>query len=500
MFAVSHTTFAHHVFTPIVLGFLMAFVAMQAAMASPKHRPDGAIPIKSICDLQAIQNNLSGSYVLSNDIDANDFTCNNGVKFNFVPIGDDANSFVGILDGRGFEVRNLTINSSAEYVGLFGEIYVGGKVTNLRVSNASISATNSEDSFVGIVAGENWGTVTASSVQGLVTATGGVEEVHLGGLVGNNNALISSSQANVTVSATDESLGTVIAGGAIGLSCCYSYGSTVSQLSATGTVVAVGHRPCCCCPSVVGGLIGTSGSRLSQSYASVSVVGGSEAWVGGLLGNGSEEIDSSFSTGRVSGGKKSIVGGLIGKLGYGTVAESYSLGRVKVGAGGALGGLVAELDQSGIVANSYWDVESSGTNVSAGGVGLTTKQMTVGTYNSDGTLTNFVGFDPTVWMPSVKKNKAYPYYPSLWARVPTCFPSAPCSITRWRTRGIADKPPRSMCAIKSCRRSITKLATGCMVMIVAAAASPDMRILCIVRLRCPASTTRAQRVRVVAST
>ena len=59
----------------------------------------------------------------------------------FIPIGNSQNPFTGSLNGDGFAINNLTINSSAAYVGLFGMIGSGGSVQNLGIGNISLTAT-----------------------------------------------------------------------------------------------------------------------------------------------------------------------------------------------------------------------------------------------------------------------------------------------------------------------------------------------------------------------
>ena len=60
------------------------------------------ILISTASNLQAINDNVSGSYILVKDIDL--------IGVNFTPLGNDASSFDGIFDGGGFTIRNLTIN------------------------------------------------------------------------------------------------------------------------------------------------------------------------------------------------------------------------------------------------------------------------------------------------------------------------------------------------------------------------------------------------------
>ena len=84
-----------------------------------------------------------------------------------------------------------------------------------------------------------------------------------------------------------------------------------------------------------------SGS-ISTSYATGAVIGSGA--VGGLCGYNSSSISTSYATGAVSG--------------------NYSVG-----------GLCGENNYEGSIIRSYWDKDTSGQEVSAGGWGLTTEQM-----------------------------------------------------------------------------------------------------------------------------
>src|SRR4051794_9586504 len=69
--------------------------------------------IRTVTQLQAMKDNLAGSYCLANDIDAHTIS-------NFVPVGTQANPFTGRFFGNGHVIRRLTISTSAAFVGLFG--------------------------------------------------------------------------------------------------------------------------------------------------------------------------------------------------------------------------------------------------------------------------------------------------------------------------------------------------------------------------------------------
>ena len=104
----------------------------------------GYTVIKTAQDLDNIRNNLSGKYILMNDIDLSSYS-------NWDPIGENnASAFNGILDGNGYTISNLTINRPNEnYVGLFGVIKGSVEIKNLSLENIDIYGEN----YVGGLAG-----------------------------------------------------------------------------------------------------------------------------------------------------------------------------------------------------------------------------------------------------------------------------------------------------------------------------------------------------------
>ena len=96
--------------------------------------------------------------------------------------------------------------------------------------------------------------------------------------------------------------------------------------------------------STIGGLVGSNGGAVTNSYSAGSVSGNS--YVGGLVGSNWQEgiVSKSYSTAKITGGTVRV-GGLVG------------------GNGG------------GIVTNSFWDVQTSGQATSDGGTGKATAEM-----------------------------------------------------------------------------------------------------------------------------
>jgi len=135
----------------------------------------------------------------------------------------------------------------------------------------------------------------------------------------------------------------------------------------------------------VGGLIGANlESPVLRCFNTGSVDGND--YVGGLIGittknaldipnggtsSGVKTISNSYARGEVSGNE--YVGGLIGaNIGdyiYRCFSSSSVVGDSNVG------GLIGS-DDEGTVIDSFWDTETSGQEISAGGTGRTTRQMT----------------------------------------------------------------------------------------------------------------------------
>jgi hypothetical protein len=270
---------------------------------------------KEICDwydLDAIRDNLGGSYILMNDLDSTtpgyselaSPTANGGKGWE--PIGslfvdpfsshvvDPVDPFTGSLDGQGYEIRDLLIGRPDEDgVALFGCVSEG-VIENLGLVNAEVTGHVYIGGLVGWI-GWNGGTVSNSCSTGTV-----IGDEHIGGLVGGNWGTVSNSYSTGTV--TGESTVGGLAGGNWGTVInCYSTGSVTGDNS-------------------VGGLAGGNWGTVSDSYSSGSVSGTGLA--GGLVGwNHHGTVTNSYSAGSVTG--EWIVGGLVGEIHHGTVSNSY---------------------------------------------------------------------------------------------------------------------------------------------------------------------------------
>jgi len=126
----------------------------------------------------------------------------------------------------------------------------------------------------------------------------------------------------------------------------------------------------------IGGLIGENENIVNQCYSTCAVSGPRD--VGGLVGINDGNIINSYSKGGTSG--DSFIGGLVGSQYKGSISYSYSNGLVTripynfSDSGGLLGYLIGDGNANDII-SSFWDTETSGWITSAGGMGKTTTEM-----------------------------------------------------------------------------------------------------------------------------
>ncbi len=391
--------------------FLIAAALIAGMIGCDGHAPSQSLEIRNWYDLDAVRNNLAGSYSLMNDLDSDIAGYrelagpegNEGVGW--LPIGTEDDAFAGRLDGQGYEIRDLfMIGSGLSHVGVFGFVGEGGQIEDIGVVDADVIG----DKVAGGLVGVCYGTVTDSYFTGSVTgydcagglvgichgavtnshSTGSVSgESGVGGLVGWNE---NESTVSNSYSSSDATGFVIGVGGLVGRN-----EGTISNSHAMGTVI--------CSAVVAGGLVGVNEGTVTNSYSTGGVTGDME--VGGLVGmngwymNGYSNpgtVRNSYSTGSVTG--EDDVGGLVGGNGYesivsdsyatgnvngdrcagglvgtnaGSVGDSYSTGNVTGGA--YIGGLVGA--NYGSVSNSFWDTEASGQASSDGGTGKTTTEM-----------------------------------------------------------------------------------------------------------------------------
>ena len=119
----------------------------------------------------------------------------------------------------------------------------------------------------------------------------------------------------------------------------------------------------------VGGLVGDNQvGTITNCYSSASVTG--TYYAGGLVGDNRVGTITDCCSSASAKGSNSV-GGLVGTNEWGTITNCYSIGQVKGLTN--VGGLVGYI--TGFISASFWDTQTSGQAISAGGTGLTTAEM-----------------------------------------------------------------------------------------------------------------------------
>ena len=353
--------------------------------------PNDPYLITSAEDLNQIGHNphmMEFHFRLVNDIDL--------IGINYYPVGHKEYPYSGVFDGGGFKISNLTYTSiGTSCVGLFACLQgEEASIIDLDITNANIdSGTGSivgtlvgllrkgyiancyidsgnisgNDSIGGLVGYNDAGIIISCSAVGSISG-----DQKVGGLVGYNIGTISDSYALGTV------FGNKKVGGFVGendtspyvisSSIKYITGSITTSYS-TGSVSGSDH---------IGGLVGYNTKGTIADCFSTSPVSGNRE-VGGLIGyNVRALITNCYSLGDVSG--KRNVGGLVGECYYdGTITHCYSAGNIQ--GTESVGGLLGLSRSSSEVLHSFWDIETSGQIISAGGTGkITAKMQTAGTF------------------------------------------------------------------------------------------------------------------------
>ena len=197
-----------------------------------------------------------------------DIDFSGGLSEQFEPIGKDAGKyFQGTFDGQGHTVSNLALNSSSQYVGLFGYSNGGATIRNVVLDSSCSIASSFNDSsnvvYIGGITGHcgagNGPCVIENTVNmGSVSFTGNSSYLYLGGIVGHPPA--SNNDATVKN--------------------CANYGS----IAHSGTVNSVAY---------IGGIVGFSQGSSSNkvfiqnclSYGTINQNGTTNIlYIGGILG------------------------------------------------------------------------------------------------------------------------------------------------------------------------------------------------------------------------
>lgn len=237
----------------------------------------------------------------------------------FLPIGDLTINFTGTYNGQSNQISNLFFNRPEAFnQGLFGRI-TESAIENVILSNFLVYGNFNAG---GVIAHAIYSDIINCSAQGEVYGS-----TNLGGLIGiAENCVISNCSSNSYVFG-DEFIGSLIGQ-------CYQ--SIANVCYSLGSVEGIGNL------GGWSGLIFDSWVRDCFSHSNVSPSMSAGGFAGTIMQN--SIIDKCYSNGYIDGGEADI---------------------------GGFAGMII----SATVENSFWDMDSSGQNESAGGTGKTTSEM-----------------------------------------------------------------------------------------------------------------------------
>jgi hypothetical protein len=330
-------------------------------------KADTAYMIETPAQLALLaQNSIDSAYsygkyfILTADIDLS--------GHNWKPIA----SFSGSLDGQGHVIRNMKIDSNADWQGLIANAGAGVVLKHLTLEACDIKTTGS---FAGALLArfEQPGTFTALDCHSSGSVTG---NQYVGGLFGQINGfsgpLIIDCSSSCNVSATVTGTGNYgFAGGLIGRS------------------LATAANP-------------SDGNQLSGSFATGTVSG--NGCIGGLIGESSSTAFlNCYATGAVSDTGGVCASGFVGLAYNTTVTNCYTCGSVtpEIASNGGIIGNASAAEPLLSITNSYYTGVLQGVG---GGISKTPSEMKdaafVATLNGSQS--------PAIWIADTGINGGFP--------------------------------------------------------------------------------------------
>ncbi len=271
----------------------------------------------------------------------------------YVPIAAGSKVFAGILLGNGHTISNLNINSTADNVGLIGNLGITGQISDLTIASGNITGGSNTGAVVGNLQGKLQNIV----VQPAVTVTS--SHSHVGGIVGNATATASMSDLTNYSTVTSESSHV---GGIVGYSVAET---TASRLANHGNITGAYY---------VGGIAGyTSATNYDSILNYGTIAGGTSTTgsIGGALGYTvlTTSVVGAKNYGTVTG--TANVGGIVGYSYKNTTADTCLI-KNALNAGAItgsryhVGGIVGRTTNLNLehVAN-YGNVSCTATSVSS---------------------------------------------------------------------------------------------------------------------------------------
>ena len=231
----------------------------------------------------------------------------------FEPIGNNTFAyFLGTFDGQGYAIRNLLVNSTSQYTGLFG--YSSGMTLKNVVMDSSCSVANYH------------------------TSSSSYEGAQVGGFVGlcisTNGPLIIENSVNMgVISFNGNEKSSIAISGIAGYISTSTYASLVKNCANYGHIIYIGTSG----SGYIGGVLGGS-DRSYDSHKMIQIQNclnnglielegttKNYLYTGGISGGaGWVTIENCVNTGNILGNEESnFVGGITGYLGYSSTSHCY---------------------------------------------------------------------------------------------------------------------------------------------------------------------------------
>lgn len=223
------------------------------------------ILISTIDELKSMNKDSESYYELKNDID-----CEN---IDLSAIFSSSNPFKGQLDGKGYKISNVKLDTSSTYTGIFGYAK-NAEFKNLTISNVSFAATRGER-YIGALVGMAENTVIDNvTVEGIkVEYTGQTSKTAMiGGLVGwAKGSDIKDCSVTALEFIMPKARLKVYTGGLVGqnenssINNCYVEGSMDIKVGYTSNSNGLAY---------IGGFIGLneSSKKITNCYAKVDII------------------------------------------------------------------------------------------------------------------------------------------------------------------------------------------------------------------------------------
>ena len=290
------------ILTASIFSIALCMSAAAAETETENMQNTEVIEIATAKDLKAVNDNLSGNYVLTADIDLE------GAEWtpigSFVQMGEEGeeaetpdpdHAFTGTFDGQGHTISNFTINQPENWaLGLFGCIAnteIGDfSVDNVQVDGTTMASCVAGYSFCSTVSGVNLSNAVITAHASEIS-----EEGMYGGIVGAGMmSRIENCSAEADIVIPDNTANAGLVGGGLEM-------TSVTGSSASGSITA--GNDC----YGIGGISGCGfgAEEFTDCLAdNVTITAGDNCyWIGGLTGyaGGYEEEEAGIPVTDISG-------------------------------------------------------------------------------------------------------------------------------------------------------------------------------------------------------